>query len=810
MEEGVVKGRSARELLGDYLDAEWRSRFVQICDLVDILEDCVIDRSYSIPDDLNNSIVLSEAGIAMKGRLIRKEKVPPKEAHLMVALTLGYTELYLDVAATNIEKMAEAISEQVLSQEIRFPLRYGREFYDAYAELFDDEKDVLTSDETVRILDKVSIGVFQYGHLVLGPFGLQPSSTARRIRFSKRVPAYHCAQPVCKTVHPVRLVTSQEALINEQYEKLRRILESEPSTESDWDGLADEIRDMKASLYSDQLSGTLIAVLGDCLSDRELFELAVELMNSTAGSLRARTAQFLSIKNAEEDLAGLTRGQLLQICLICDEETIKSAVDRMIMRGDIHINRGEIRRPVVNKEVRSGAFQLAPEIGALGVRFVSNDPGFAFLREKRLLNKLYVRTSDTDTEELDWQLRGFEAEDVDERLEDFFLSTDPRAALTRMILARKTNMVTACHEVGIESGSEFDDAKLVETVLWKLGFDVHYEEDPHSYFWDLHQRISALTQSSRISGIGESETFRGVASTYFSELEGLLVDALAFGSWVLLSDHTTSRYPFSYDDAENRRQGLTELQAAFVNSSDTHSSFDYTSDRVELEGLFRGFAILADALQEHLDSGNASLRPLDELPDYVGKTDLKTFLFRSRIPFLNVTSASRVRIIEGLRSISAAAARDNVSQVRNDYSHYRRTSPEVDRMAKALQAVAVAVQEIENLGIARVLCWPVSSSSDAWGRSRYTFRGPRSVEHLFARPSNFDWMGLPSLTEPQYLIRAASISEPNEIMRFTRRFHSEFSQMWDDYPKPRKPSGDERSAPTDAPSQTDEIELSTQ
>jgi hypothetical protein len=426
-----------------------------------------------------------------------------------------------------------------------------------------------------------------------------------------------------------------------------------------------------------------------------------------------------------------------------------------------------------------------PELGHHGVRFVSRDPGLASLRERKLLQALYLRDDETDTEELDWQLRGFDSEDLDERLENFFRSTDPRAALRRMILARKTNMIAACEEVGIEDGDELSDEELVETVLWKLGFDVRFEDDPHKYFWDLHQRISVLTQSSRISGIGESETFRGVANAFFTELEGLLTDSLAFSSWALLNDHTAAFFPFSYDNEHDRAAGLVRLQEAHEASGNKVENFDFLSPTLELFTLIRGFGVLSKELERVQQNSADYQRAKVDFPEYEGKTALKTFAFRSTVPFLDLMVVAQNRLRLGLAEVSSSMVGVEVNQVRNDYSHYRRTSPEIDRMAKALDAIASAVRGLESLGLARLLCSPAGFESDAWGRTRHKFSGPRSIEHMFARPSSYDWMGLPPLGRPQFIVRSASFAEPNEVLRFTQRFESEFSRFWANYPSRR-------------------------
>jgi hypothetical protein len=75
-----------------------------------------------------------------------------------------------------------------------------------------------------------------------------------------------------------------------------------------------------------------------------------------------------------------------------------------------------------------------------------------------------------------------------------------------------------------------------------------------------------------------------------------------------------------------------------------------------------------------------------------------------------------------------------------------------------------------------------------WGRRNVSFVGPRGLIHVFARPSSLEWIGLPPLRQRQYLVRSAAFDDANEVLRFERRYDSEFAHMWDNYPKPRKKS----------------------
>jgi hypothetical protein len=514
----------------------------------------------------------------------------------------------------------------------------------------------------------------------------------------------------------VALQTGQSASINRDRDKLDAYLQTREDEPADWWAFAEDLSGLSAAQFGDQRAGVLLPLIGDTFSDREVRALVTEVLDSTQGELRAAVSTFTEVGAAESATAVMTRAELLQLCLVATEESLATAIDKLVRTERIKVPRGDIRRPVINRNTRSGAFRLQAELGHHGVRFISDDPGLAILRERRLLNKLYLRGPESDVQELEWQLRGIDIEDLDEKLEYFFQTRAPREALERLVLARKTNMITACHEVGIDSESELPDAELVDAILWKLGFPTHSDDDPHSEFWRRHERLWALTQSS---SIGNSERFLEAASPYFSQLEGLLIDSLAFTSWALLVDHVREDVPFAYDDHEDRTEGLSLLQSAVgdVSTEQKHTP-DYTTERVELRNLIEGFRTLA----KHLESGRKSpelyLRPSEEFPSYDGKTDLKQFLLRSTLPFLDLSRPSQDRIIEGLRQIAQTMTDAEVYSVRNDYAHYRRTAPDISKIEKALEAIRQSVTRIENLGFCRLLFAPASVTTDRWGQSR--------------------------------------------------------------------------------------------
>lgn len=137
---GTMNARTVEQLKTEYVDTEWRRTFVDFADLMDLLGDCIIDDSYVVPDRLNDAIKLSEAGQVVLDKLTRKEKVNAKDGRLMCALTLGHSDLLVDLNATDLNEIAAAINGELVDGALKFPFILGRSLYDAFAAQHDSEK----------------------------------------------------------------------------------------------------------------------------------------------------------------------------------------------------------------------------------------------------------------------------------------------------------------------------------------------------------------------------------------------------------------------------------------------------------------------------------------------------------------------------------------------------------------------------------------------------------------------------------------------------------------------------------------------
>lgn len=785
-----------RELSAQIADAlpseSDRVKFTEIVDLMRLLGDCIISDNYSIPDAMNAAIRLTPVGEALRNKVAtaKSDRIPAKEARLLCALAIGQDSLFIDVAQTDLAALQNSIGEQIVAGRIRFPFAFGRDSYDAYAEMFDEGNPVLSVAETVRFLDATPVGVHQYGRYVTGPFGLVRSEANRYIHSGRRVEAFHCSNSMCEIVHRVLLNTSDKAAINVHRDSFNVALGAEKAKGIDWFGAADDIQDVPANMFNDTQMGVVATLLGDALTLAELQAIVAHMLDGTTGKLREAVSPFLSVSSADKAVTDLDRAQLLQIALLSSEASLQLALDALVEGRGIEVPRGEVRRPVVNRERKSGAFGLTPELSRFGVRFAASyDDGFPTLRLKHELGSLTDLTDPEAREELSWQIRDVEGETLAERLDTFFRVTSPAECVERLVMVSKSNVRNAARRLGITQGLTGSDEEIVQRILWKLGYDLHDEEDPRAEFWRLHQRLSGLTKTSHTPSSRDTEEFLGVASKFFRELERYLAESLAFAAWALLHDHSLDPNPFAYGLESDYARGLQLVQEASDNAADEVKSFDFLSEKLDIYTLARGFEFLSKRLVSLEKEAELYNRDHKDLPDYARGSELKRFPFDYTIPFLNLTERSRHRLAGDLRNVARELQRGKVNDIRNDHQHYRKTPSGVEQIESALKAIETSLRMVESSGFGLVEFRVEDAVHDRWGRSEYYFAAPRGARHVVTRPSAFDWLGMPALDASQYVVPGAVFAEPNEVLRFRRRLDSAYTQMWQEYPKRRQPRG---------------------
>lgn len=817
---------SKEQLLKRYADTQWRERFLRIYDLTEMLSESIIRETYTVPDELNNAIVLTEYGSQYFQQLTLKfptkpganaspgskgvngkgkdRHLTPNVARLMCFLTLTHVDVLVDVMATDLEKIEASINSQLLAGKIRFPFVFGRELYDRAAELFPTERASLSVEETDELLKGTSPGVLQAGNYVAGPNGLLTSRANRDISIYRSVPLFHCADPDCDRVHRTELATDFEAPVNWFRTDLRKMLDEESKEGSAWGAFLGEISNFDHRYYSEDGMDTLPFLIGDALNDAELHRLATALIGDESTKLReilesAPDSELLQGGKLRRDAS---RAELLQAILLATDADIIACLDNLVYRGRIAVPEGEIRRPMVNQRARSGAFGLQVQLSRHGVAARPSSASFSSARLRALLGKLY-ELGKQDEAELDWQLRGVEAPERDHRLEEFYRNSDPREILRRLVFSRYSDLVAASHHLGLRlrAVGELTDDELIEALLWKLGYSAGTPANAHGRFWRLHTSLGRLTAEASVSTLSDIEAIRSVASNYFVALEELLIDALVYSTWALTTDHYTQRRRFVFDPDLVRSTAVRTMNEYAAASSGEVESLEYFDNRTSLYALCRGFAILADGLQA-MDADRGKLaRGEDDLPGFVKHTTIQSFPFRHTALFVDLSDRSRSDLVRHLQELSRALVAAKVYDVRNSYLHFRRSQAELDQMSEALSACETVVGTLERTGLARSSFHLANTKTDEWGRSSVTFHGAGGREIVFARPSKFDWAGVPGMGGTQYVMPLAQMGDPGEPVRFIPGVTSLFSEMWSDYPRRRARSeeafvGDSQSGST--------------
>lgn len=703
----------------------------------------------------------------------------------MCLLEFAWAEPLVDPLETRMEDLQSAIGRQIKEGSIRFPFIFGRLLYDKAFDHFNvtDETYTLTFPETQSLIEDTPQGVFQVSTHVTGPYGILQSRQWRYFPPTRNIKLHHCSDPSCSTVHRITLTTSREASVNKHRGEVGKVFRKESETPCAWGAFLSQIFADTMTPARDNIADSLIPLVGDALTEVELRTLMAWLLDNTRGELRA-TCSSLGMRGRAEDISKtLSRAQMMQLCLTLSDQAIVQGMDDLVRSDKIQVPHGEVRRAQVNGGSHFGRFRLTAEIGSQGVRFSSAGMNIAPLRLRHLIERMYRADSVDDREELDWQLRSENGETLEARLDSYLSRHSPDFVAKSLILARKSNVITACEALGLPDSSP-EDPELISVILWKLGFRSPALDDPNFDFWRLHNEMEDMVRAGATGPLPPSpEEFRGVAANYFVRLESMLDDSLAFTIWALTNDHFADRKPFVYSPEEHKIASYRWLQQAVDSSGD--STLEY-GQKNSLYALCRGFERLSNKLKSLSAERHNWGRPTEEVPEWASQQDLLKFPFLHVVPFLDLTDTSRERIINQLQEISRLLVSNNISEARNSWMHGGRSTAEFNEFRSSLDAIRQAVQVIEDCGFIRMMFSISSQQVDSYGRSATRFTRPRGFSFELHKPSQYDWLQLPTFKTPIHVMPAACFSAPNHFLRFRSEIRSPYSEMWGDYPR-RKP-----------------------
>lgn len=766
-----------------YSDSEFRAALLRISMIRELLTFCVIAKGYRVPPYLSQSFALTEYAEEMIRHMTRR-RIPYNEARLICLLELAWTDLLIDVQATDQRELECAIDKQIREQSIYFPFIFGRDLYDRAFEALDikDGSYRLNLQESLKLLNGTPQGVFQVHNIVTGPFGLMESEEIRYFPPTRDVPLAHCSDVNCRKVHFVYLATSDSAPINKYRRVAVDILKRESDNPSAWGAFLGSLFNEEMKPSQDNLGDPLIPVLGDCFTHLELRNISQWLLDQTQGRLRKTCSKHDMRGRAEDITERLNRSQLMQLCLTVSNRDIGLAIDALVHDGIISVPATEIREPRINV-ISYGRYNLMAQVGSKGVRTISRSMRLAPLRLRRLIENMYDLSSPQDRQELEWQLRNEESGTLEAKLDSYLATHSPTVIVQTLVLARRSNALTACEFLGLRIEMA-NDVDFVSHIMWKLGFTSPIGGDSTKDFWRLHEELDRIVRLGASSPtITIAEQLRGVAANYFVALENLLSDSLSFVTWALTSDHIASKRPYIYLAEEDRRVSFGKLDEIAKRFGDHILEYN---ERTSLFALCRGFQLLSRELEEMLAREASYLRPSASLPRWMKEQDLQRFPFLHTVPFLDLTVSSQENIVNSLQHISKSLVANDVANARNSWLHGGRDAADFSQMRSTLDVIRSTVQTIEDVGFSRVFYTSTTHTTDVYGRSVIEFESPRGFEHSLSAPSPYDWLRMPS-AGTLHVMKIARFAEPACVLRFRSRSSSAYVDLWSDFPK-RHPS----------------------
>lgn len=780
------------QLADKYKEPLWLERLIRLLEIVALLRNCIIEKNYKISDELNAAVVLSDAGKKVRDHMVTKESVPPKEANLLTLLASVHVEPLVDIDRLDLEKLATAVSKEVASGALKYPLIFGRRLYDKAADLFPEERRYLRHEDTLKLLRDEPQGVFQSGHYIVGPYGLITTPHERPLTPTTLIPLQHCSDHSCRALHSVQLTTSIDAAVNRHRPALNKVLDEISEDPSEWSGFLSDVYEQLDNQFDEKAMPPVIHVLGDCLDDDELRRLFASALDSTAGRLRKHAGSCGLRGNADFIASSIDRAQMLQLLLTEQDTVVIDLLDASVREEHIKIPQGEVRRPRVSGQVSYGMWGYSGQVGPNGFRAVGDVPGLPLLRLAQMCRHLFDIHRPDEMDALAWALRNVEGATPTDRLEEFLRTESPREIIRTLVLTRRENVESFCAELRIPR--DMTDELLVDTIMWKLGFSPPVVPDKRDDYWAEHTALERVSTTAAVNLSLNPSVIRSTAANYFVELEHYLSDSLMFTTWALLNDHYANDQQFVFREnlvTSFSRRALAD--AAKKRDGDIQTF----TEKPTLSDLVQGFADLASHLGDMRGAESKFVRDSRSYPKFWKHTSLQGFPFLHTFPYLDLTPESQVKIADTLSEVAATLNNSGIMTVRNMLMHANREQPKPQQLISSLETARQALEKLEGIGCVRSTYSVSSHEKDSWSRGTTSLRSSSGREIAFTSPSFYQWVNLPGLLHDQYLVHGAVFAAPNAMLRFRRGCDSRYEDYWLSYPKRRERGNSALSGPAE-------------
>ncbi len=775
---------SVDELVKRYGSPDQVETLLNLRALASFLHETVLYDDYKPSSELTGALGnLSDEGKRIRtelGQIQQQNRDKYKNARLPLLsqiyalLNLLHRTPLLDLEKTDPDSVARAIATEVQDSKLHFAFLFGREVYDHFNEIQEDETAVLSYDKTVKLLDKCPIGVVHLRRYLIGPWGLIKTPFTRNV--GARVDPFlqHSSDRAVLGAHRVRLTTSYSADVNVYqslyYESLTRTC-SDPSA---WGSYFRRVASTPLDDFDERSIVTIPYLLGDAFSTAELELIYLKLVNNSAFAKECADS-FLGSAQPEElqkAMKQLDRAKLFQLLLCGDDQELWDAVTELVQDEEISVPPGEIRKAVLNGRRSSGQWGVSLELSSLGLRNNASIPGFAPQRFEYLVKTVWEKCGTGYHEDIRWRLRGHmkvdSAQDVIQ-----YARTRPVSRMVQELFNFSKRALEECSSyLRIKILETDDDEVVVKRIMWALGFSIDHPDYRAESFWEKRSRVSRDLKNRILSSRVEP-TPRSIFADFFPAAEDYLRQTLCYLTWAFLGDHFASHEGLVYKETY-----VEEFTAKLLFEGDIDALRKLTLGKFESR-----FSQLAKKMQSALDDPDANVRPFSELPRFVNKTNLQSFPFRYKPLVLCIESDCAKQATNKVRAFAELFSKSQISITRNGLHHGGDRLPTDEKIRTSLNLFAEAIESLETWGLTPVSYRKEATEYDGSNRGRITYVSSQGLIHYEFRPSETMLAGLPTATRRILVMPKIQYKGTLQSVLFQAGYDSQYAQYWANYPK---------------------------
>ena len=781
---------NAEQLRRKYTDPSFQEAFAYLYSLRLFFRRAIKPSDYTPPEAISKYVLLTSYGETWAERIrSRFKEISETEVRFALFLVFNHIELFIDISGSRHQNLIEILSSEILGDRLSFPWVYGRELYDRFFDEFPATTDSLTYEQTRRLLMGTLPGVFQLRDMLIGPYGVLISSEQRGIPPPLSTPLWHCSDPSCQALHPVRLKSGRSGTLDAADFLTNECVRLE-GVGSNWGAYFGRL-DGSPDWYDDMHFADLPWLLGNSFSEGEIRLVFGNLLTDHSKELRSRlpdTKRFkrLFSSSPSEIAKGLTKSECFQLILLQKDTEIVQAIETLVDSGLINIPATEVRKTPVKYRMR-GWFATTCCCSRFGVRSVSTLPGIdlSMLRLGRLIKNLYRDAMYLS--QLEWNLRHVKGETIYEKLDHYLHTTEPYKVLADLVLVNPEFLEKAlngyrCLVPNLMINPD-EEAKLIDKLLWKLGFNIPLYPEHQRVFWRWLERLLNVARTYAEYTENEKEAIRSAAVNFFVSLEEILDYSLSFVTWALLSDHFgVTKFKCNFDKA--RRKMAETLDARKFGSSDP-LKFD-PNGKNTLYPLIMGFGALVDICNEMLKGEHGNLmRPNSELPGFHGRTELELFPFLHTVLLLDLRKFDQERLLDFLSEITTALEKVDVCNVRNRLEHRRTDFPSQEEIEKAILAVSNVIERMEKSGVCPLIYIPSKLVKDQFGRRVIYLKDYKGREIQLYSPSQYEVSKMHAIEGPTIVVPWIHLGDSTDVLSFSYSETSEYEKIWENYPRRR-------------------------